>query len=159
MVFTTVNNFRDFLLIGTILMAGCISSPAQNLNALVGSWVGCDSKGEYVEIHFSKYESLFVNRMILDANYAVPYSIIGNEIHYTNVRLQKNFISYFEKNGEKLVLRDDFEIYHLSRISDFPIVPPSSLNLGGNQNVADSILVTHYERMFFLRNAKHECEG
>lgn len=159
MVDTIVDRVRDLFLIGTIFIASCTISHGQSLDTLIGTWIGCNSKGEYVEIHFSKYESLFVNNDVIDVTYAVPYSILGNEIHYTNVRLQKTFISFFDRKEENLTLKDDFGTYELKRISDFPVVPPSSLNLGSKHDVSDSILVVHYERMFTLREAEYECEG
>lgn len=140
-----------------LVCCGCTTAQENNTLNFEGTWVGCDENGWYIEFHFSKYESLFVDEDIIELTYSVPYSVWKDEIHYTNVRQEKNFKSFFKKNGDSLLINNEYHSYRLKRFSDFPIVPLESRQLGHNTSFSDSVLYVHYQRMFELREAEYEC--
>lgn len=152
-----LSDFRNIFFIG-VLFLSCYAK-AQELNDIVGTWVGCDDRGTYLEIHFSEYESMFVNSDMIRLAYPVPYSIQRNEIHYTNVKLQKTFIDTLYLEGNLLTLKSENYSYLLRKLNDLPVVPLFSRRLGGNLSLSDSILFVHYHRMFLMREAEYKCEG
>ena len=152
-----IGSFRLYLLIVPLLLASCAKAQENSSINLKGTWIGCDKDGVYVEFHFSEYESLFVDEDIIDLTYAIPYSVVEDKIHYTNVRLQKNFTSSFQLEGVSLIIRNEYQNYRLKRLSDFPIVPMESRQLGHNTSFSDSVLFVHYQRMFELRESEYEC--
>ena len=154
-----ISNIRKFLFPIIICLSSCAQSQQNLVEKIKGTWVGCDDGGTYMEIHFSEYESLYINADIISLAYPVPYSILENKVHYTNVRLQKTFIDTLYLEGDFLTLRSRDYTYKLQRINDVPVLPLESRSLGGNLSLSDSILYVHYQRMFLMREAEYKCEG
>lgn len=152
-------NFRhSLILIGALFLTRCTNAQENGTITLEGSWKGCNGFGDYVEVHFSKYESLLATSDIIDLTYSIPYTVRNNEIHYTNIQLQKNSIDEFILKEDSLFIKHENQTYSLHRMSDYPIVPLKSRQLG-EVSFTDSVLYVHYQRMFLLREVDHECNS
>lgn len=141
----------------TLCFAISLTAIGDNPDGIIGTWVGCNSEGEYIELHFTPTDFMACREFSLQSACIAPYTIYNDSFYYYDHLVNSHRMEQITLDDDRLRLIDSdnkvSEFRKISAISLYPINGPVDY-----EKDLQRIPKKHYDFMFIKRKADFYCE-